>query len=80
MNVFDRVKARNDALWNALTHKDAGVRVAEFARAFSDAPEQCPACHGTGAEPSGTSYGGQSEMLACDKCDGTGAADRESAP
>jgi excinuclease UvrABC ATPase subunit len=73
-DVFDRIKARNDALWNALTNPSVAVRVAEFERAFSDAPEQCPACKGTGAEASGTSYGGQHEMLACDKCDGSGVA------
>lgn len=34
----------------------------------------CEACHGEGAEPSGTSHGGWDEMLECSKCGGTGKA------
>jgi hypothetical protein len=33
---------------------------------------ECEHCNGTGCEPSGTSYGGLSEMLECDHCGGTG--------
>lgn len=39
----------------------------------------CPKCKGTGAEPSGTSYGGQDEMLACDACNGSGERRTDSA-
>ena len=35
----------------------------------------CPHCDGTGSERSGVEYMGQSEMVGCDWCCGTGFAD-----
>lgn len=40
-------------------------------------PMDCPACDGTGAEATGTTYGDWDETVACSVCGGTGHVDAE---
>lgn len=74
MNVIDKVVWRNNALWTFLTGTDEEERKAAFVRAFG---EPCKVCNGTGSSDTGTNYGGWSESVACDACDGIGATDRD---